>query len=201
MTEPNYTQIAAAVLAKCVAYDEYRPNPSAETARHWGALFAKHQLSAEDLLTAVEWLYSTHGHYPNGERYKPLPADIVDAARAIRRDRAARQPAIEESDDPKAEARAEAINTWARGYVALPSGPKDRSPAYTESGAIDMACPQCEAEAGQRCHNPITGRPARMPCLARLVDGFEPVTRKQLGRDAKLPEDEARRLARRMTTP
>jgi hypothetical protein len=83
----NYSQIGAAVLAACIAYDPYSAHPSAETAKAWGRLFEKHHLSVDDLLAAVDGVYEQHGTAPNGDRYKPLPKDIVDAARAIRRDR------------------------------------------------------------------------------------------------------------------
>lgn len=32
---------------------------------------------------------------------------------------------------------------------------------------IDVPCPRCGAPARSRCVNPVTGRPARVPCLAR----------------------------------
>jgi len=36
-----------------------------------------------------------------------------------------------------------------------------------------VPCPRCQAPIGARCVNPITGRKARIPCLARAhaVDG------------------------------
>jgi len=33
---------------------------------------------------------------------------------------------------------------------------------------IHVPCPRCGAELDTYCTNPITGRPAQVPCLARL---------------------------------
>jgi len=70
-------------------------DPPLRMARAWGTLFEKHRLSQEDLLAAVETVYDQHG---NG--YRPMAADIIGAARAIRQDRAMREPlAIEAQHD------------------------------------------------------------------------------------------------------
>lgn len=86
MTTPNYPQIAALVYAKCAAYDPYLAEPSEETCRAWAEQFALYSLGLNDLLAGVTRVYSDHG-----SGYRPLPKDITDAARAIRRDRSERE--------------------------------------------------------------------------------------------------------------
>lgn len=78
----NYAQIAAAVYQRCNHFDPYLPALTADLARAWGALFAKHKLDQADLLAAVEVVYDE-----NGRGYRPMVADIVKAARSIRRER------------------------------------------------------------------------------------------------------------------
>lgn len=34
--------------------------------------------------------------------------------------------------------------------------------------AMSVRCPRCQAEAGQRCVNPVSKIAARVPCLARI---------------------------------
>lgn len=86
MSTPNYPQIAALVYAKCAAYDPYLAEPSEETCRAWAEQFALYSLGLNDLLAGVTRIYSEHG-----SGYRPLPKDITDAARAIRRDRSERE--------------------------------------------------------------------------------------------------------------
>lgn len=81
----NYAQIAAVVYQACNAYDPYLPPLSEELARAWGKQFEKFKLSADLLLRGVDRVYEEHG-----SGYRPLPKDISDAARAIRRDEDAR---------------------------------------------------------------------------------------------------------------
>lgn len=81
MTE-NYPAIAAAVYQACNHFDPYLPPLSTDMAHAWGRLFQRHRLSTADLLAAVDKVYDEHG-----SGYRPLPKDIVEAARAIRRER------------------------------------------------------------------------------------------------------------------
>lgn len=82
----DYTKIAAAVLAKCATKDPFFPKPSPMLCLGWGEEFQKWNLSADDLLAGVSKAYSD-----NGNGFRPLPKDIIDAARAIRRDRSDRE--------------------------------------------------------------------------------------------------------------
>jgi hypothetical protein len=81
----DYTRVAAAVLAKCASKDPFFPKPSPALAMGWGEEFQSWNLTVDDLLEGVTKAYHDHG---NG--FRPLPKDIVDAARAIRQDRDAR---------------------------------------------------------------------------------------------------------------
>jgi hypothetical protein len=36
-------------------------------------------------------------------------------------------------------------------------------------GIIDNPCPRCHAEAGEKCRNPLSDKPAHLPCIKRLV--------------------------------
>ena len=86
----NYAQIAAAVYQRCNHFDPYLPALSADLARAWGALFEKHRFNERDLLAAVDAVYGERG-----SGFRPLPADIITAARAIRRDRTERESLAE----------------------------------------------------------------------------------------------------------
>jgi hypothetical protein len=82
----NYPQFAAVVYAKCAAYDPYLAEPSEETCRAWAEQFELYELGLNDLLAGVTRIYRD-----NGSGYRPLPKDITDAARSIRRERAERE--------------------------------------------------------------------------------------------------------------
>jgi hypothetical protein len=82
----DYNRVAAAVLAKCASKDPFFPKPSAALAMGWGEEFEKWNLDPDDLIAGVTKAYSDNGH-----GFRPLPKDIVDAARAIRRDRSDRE--------------------------------------------------------------------------------------------------------------
>jgi hypothetical protein len=82
----DWNRVAAAVLAKCASKDPFFPKPSPALALGWGEEFERWNLTADDLLAGVTKAYSD-----NGSGFRPLPKDIVDAARAIRRDRSERE--------------------------------------------------------------------------------------------------------------
>lgn len=112
----DYTRIAAAVLAKCSSKDPFFPKPSAALAMGWGEEFECWNLSADDLLAGV-----TRAYRDNGNGFRPLPKDIVDAARAIRRDRCEREDdetrrAREAAIDEKAAGRRNAIAQFVNGF-------------------------------------------------------------------------------------
>lgn len=111
-------QIAAAVYQACTTYDQYLPQLSPDVARSWSKVFLYYNLSVEDLLEGVDKVYTERG-----AGYRPLPADIAQAAKAIRSDRAQRE------GWPELEARQEAFNrkaadeTQTIARAAAPGGP------------------------------------------------------------------------------
>jgi hypothetical protein len=77
----DWNRVAAAVLAKCASKDPFFPKPSAALAIGWGEEFAKWNLTVDQLIAGVARAYHDHG---NG--FRPLPKDIIDAARVERRE-------------------------------------------------------------------------------------------------------------------
>ena len=86
MTEPDYKQIAALALAKCAAYDPWFPKASQATVDAWGEAIGEWKLNLPDVLEGVKMAYRD-----NGSGFKPLPRDIVQAARNVRKDRTDRE--------------------------------------------------------------------------------------------------------------
>lgn len=82
----DYHHTAAVALAKCAAYDPWFPNPNRATVDAWAEQIGEYQLNTSDVLEGVKIAYRD-----NGSGFKPLPKDIVQAARQIRRDRTERE--------------------------------------------------------------------------------------------------------------
>lgn len=85
MTDPHtlpYPAIAALVYQACNHFDPYLPPLSDDMGNAWGRLFERHRLSLDELLAGVDKVYDEHG-----SGYRPLPKDLIDAARAIRKQR------------------------------------------------------------------------------------------------------------------
>lgn len=78
----NAHEIAANALAKCAAYDPWFPQPNRATVEAWAEQIAHWKLDAADVLKGVAKMYAD-----NGSGFRPLPKDLIDAARAIRRER------------------------------------------------------------------------------------------------------------------
>ena len=87
----DYKQIAALALAKCAAYDPWFPKASQATVDAWAEAIAEYELALPDVLAGVKLAYRE-----NGSGFKPLPKDIVQAARSARKDRRERQ--VDRSD-------------------------------------------------------------------------------------------------------
>lgn len=77
----DYKQVAALALAKCAAYDPWFPKASQAIVDSWAEQVEKYELTLPDVLAGVTKMYSE-----NGSGFRPLPKDLIDAARAIRRD-------------------------------------------------------------------------------------------------------------------
>ena len=99
MNDPHDT--AAKALAKCAAYDPWFPQPNRATVQAWAEQIARYQLDLPDVLDGVTKMYSD-----NGSGFRPLPKDLVEASRAVRKDRSERatdRSAYEAICDSKAE--------------------------------------------------------------------------------------------------
>ncbi len=101
----NYRQTATQALAKCAAYDPWFPQPNRATVEAWAEQIAHWKLDAADVLKGVAKMYAD-----NGSGFRPLPKDLVDAARAIRRERTesetpAEREAREDARDAQLERR------------------------------------------------------------------------------------------------
>lgn len=151
----NYAQIAAAAYQTCITYDQYLPPLSPDLARSWGRVFEAHSFKAEHVIDGVHALYAEKG---NG--YRPLPADIAQAASAVRRNQN-----MSESREER-EARQEALSAKAKvdpeiaqlaERLSLPVEPKYKRGGPNSPKSI--ACPWCKAQTGQPCVEPSSGKP------------------------------------------
>lgn len=86
----DYHQTAALALAKCAAYDPWFPKASKAIVDSWAEQIEKYQLDVPDVLDGVTKMYSE-----NASGFRPLPKDLTDAARAVRRDRTERESTAE----------------------------------------------------------------------------------------------------------
>lgn len=82
----DYKQTAALALAKCAAYDPWFPKASQATVDAWAEAIEEYRLEIGDVLAGVKLAYRD-----NGSGFKPLPRDIVQAARMARKDRTDRE--------------------------------------------------------------------------------------------------------------
>ena len=89
----DYHQTAALALAKCAAYDPWFPQPNRATVEAWAEQIERYKLGLSDVLAGVAKMYGD-----NGSGFRPLPKDLTDAARAVRRDRAERESTAERED-------------------------------------------------------------------------------------------------------
>lgn len=87
----NYHQIATQALAKCAAYDPWFPQPNRAMVDAWAEQIERWNINLEDTLKGVSKMYAD-----NGNGFRPLPKDLVDAARSVRSERCQR-----ESDDER----------------------------------------------------------------------------------------------------
>jgi hypothetical protein len=82
----DYQQVAALALAKCAAYDPWFPKASQATVDAWAEAIEEYRLELPDVLAGVKLAYRD-----NGSGFRPLPKDIVQSARSIRRERTERE--------------------------------------------------------------------------------------------------------------
>lgn len=82
----DYHQTAALALAKCAAHDPWFPQPNRATVDAWAEQIGEYKLDTADVLEGVKLAYRD-----NGSGFRPLPFDIVQRARSVRRERAERE--------------------------------------------------------------------------------------------------------------
>lgn len=82
----DYRQTAALALAKCAAYDPWFPKASQAIVDSWSEQIERYELGVPDVLDGVAKMYAD-----NGSGFRPLPKDLTDAARAVRKDRTERE--------------------------------------------------------------------------------------------------------------
>ncbi len=120
----DHRQTAALTLAKCAAYDPWFPKASQAIVDSWAEQIAVHQLDVRDVLAGVTKMYSEHG-----SGFRPLPKDLIDAARAIRRERCERESteerqAREDAHDAELEAAFKRNKARLNAMVAPVAGAK-----------------------------------------------------------------------------
>lgn len=138
---------AKAVLAKCAATDPWFPHGGEALVLSWAEQFAIANFPVEDLLAGVTAAYAAHGH-----GFKPLPADILNATRAIRNDRYQRTHP-RERDYTRIDRKAD-VNDVVANLAAAKSIP-DKKPAWEYgTSPLIVQCPWCRASVGAQCHIP-----------------------------------------------
>lgn len=111
----DYKQIAALALAKCAAYDPWFPKASQATVDAWAEAIGEYRLSLPDVMAGVKLAYRD-----NGSGFKPLPKDIVQAARLARKDRRERDP---DRQDYEAVCNSKSDDTRALASITRRIGP------------------------------------------------------------------------------
>jgi hypothetical protein len=124
MTDHHRT--AALALAKCAAYDPWFPKASKAIVDSWAEQIARYQLDVPDVLAGVAKMYAD-----NGSGFRPLPKDLTDAARAVRRERTERESAAErQAREDRRDAALEARN---RDRLAAVVGPLAQTKAIRDA--------------------------------------------------------------------
>jgi hypothetical protein len=129
----NDTQVAAAVYQACTTYDQFLPQLSKDVARSWAKVFAYYRLTPDELIAGVDKVYLDHG-----SGYRPLPADIANAARQLRRDRSERE------SDAERRAREDRIDQRVAQGVAMVAAACS-IPEHPARSEEHTAWPTCQA--------------------------------------------------------
>lgn len=102
----DYHHTAALALSKCAAYDPWFPLPNRATVDAWAEAIGEYELNTSDVLEGVKLAYRD-----NGSGFRPLPHDIVQKARMVRRERRERESTAErQTAEDARDARLEARN-------------------------------------------------------------------------------------------
>lgn len=150
----NAITTATAVLAKISAYDPWYAKPSEAIAKAWAEQIALTNLEPADLLAGVTECYRTRG-----DGFRPLPADVIGAAKALRQDRFQRQPldALEAHNDSLDERLKPRILELAESKT-VDQALKFHRPKHNP---LRVGCPHCRAPIGRPCTTGINRAPLR----------------------------------------
>ncbi len=152
MTHPNREVAARKVLAKIAATDPYFAKPSQAIVKAWSEQFAATNLTDEELLDGVTALYAV-----KESGFRPLPADVLNAAKRLRREAFDRLPLAQQEAIRAAETAATDAELFELEAVTPPPTLAHRLPDNPAKGPRWVRCPYCGAYPGNRCYN--RGRP------------------------------------------
>lgn len=106
-------------------------------------------------------------HYATSPE-RVMPAHINARAIEIRKDRADREERLERELRADRNDARHGLEPVGGGPLALNADGPPVPGAYEVGGAVDRECPACGAVSMEPCVNRASGRPMRMPCLARM---------------------------------
>lgn len=146
-------EVARQVLARCAAHDPWFPNPDPMVVATWAQQFTESRLRGQALIEGVFRAYRD-----NGSGFRPLPKDIIVAARAVLSEKQLRWSDEERAEfealcDAKAQPEPPALPApVACEALTGPAGSPGRAnPAETISGRISALAARMGPErAGQR---------------------------------------------------
>jgi hypothetical protein len=152
MTHPNPEASARKVLAKITSYDQWFAKPGVSIVAAWAKQIAATNLTDDELLDGVDEVYRV-----KEGGFRPLPADVLNAARRLRKERfdalpLAEQEAIRDAERLAIDAELEAVEA-----TTPPPKLAHRLPDNPAKGPRWVRCHYCGAYPGNRCYN--RGRP------------------------------------------
>ncbi|MGV0159893.1 zinc finger domain-containing protein [Mycobacterium colombiense] len=171
----NYRQTAARALAKCAANDPWFPQPNRATVDAWAEHIAEYKLGEADVLQGVKIAYRDHG-----AGFRPLPRDVIQAARQVRRERAEAESDAERQEREDRHDQALEVHNRARlGDVIDAIGHRipDPAPAPLERNPhnpLTVECGWCKAWVGHACTNAgkaTAPHPSRVEALQAAAEG------------------------------
>lgn len=152
MTHPNPEAAARKVLAKIASYDQWYSRPAQSVIAAWTEQIAATNLTDAELLNGVSEVYRVRE-----SGFRPLPADVLNAARRLRKERFDALPLAEQEAIRDTERRA--IDAELAAVEAATPDPvlAHRLPDNPAKGPRWVRCTYCGAYPGDGCHN--RGRP------------------------------------------
>ena len=146
---PNPDLAARKVLSKISSYDPWFAKPAESIVGAWAEQIAGTNFTDDELLDAVAALYAV-----KEGGFRPLPADVLNAARRLRRERFEAQPleTIEAANDALDAKLAPLIVELAESKTV----PDKFDPAKfrrIEANPLTVSCGYCRAGIGSRCQS------------------------------------------------